>query len=282
MLFVCLEALRGQKDAAMSHIENGLKILHGLGHRSSDSINDIPGYLSAGFGRLSLLLMPTEDPQDLRKNKESLTVDRKIFADTPESLDFVTVEEARGALSPLLSEAARLVVSAPFITDLAYQGPDMAVTARVQLDTQIQQWSAAFDRFMLSQPESLHAGYEVLRGFAKIASIRLWASLYPEGASLDFLDADFEEFLDGEERCLNLQGWNTPSTNAKTPPIFTMDLGTIGPLMFAACKCSKRELRMRALEMLERAPRREALWSSEASAETARQVNIKYDSMMIT
>jgi len=39
---------------------------------------------------------------------------------------------------------------------------------------------------------------------------------------------------------------------------------------------------MRALEMLERAPRREALWSSEASAKTARQVNMMYDSMMIT
>jgi len=83
--------------------------------------------------------MPTEDPQDPRHKNDSLVVDREIFVDTSENVDFATVEEAYGALSSLLSEATRLVVSRPSTTDFVHRRPDMAVTARAQLDTQIQE-----------------------------------------------------------------------------------------------------------------------------------------------
>jgi len=294
VLFVCLEAMRGRSDAAMRHIESGLNILK---HRtnndraasSSDSHvasdNDIPDYLSAGFGRMSLLLNSVKEHEQ-HHSANVVVVDPRVFADTPATYIFTSVEEARAALVPLLSKAGQLVYSPLSNHTAGILGPNPAVTVRMELDAQLRQWAGAFDVFLKNTSRVRSAGHDILRAFAKISSIRLWASLHPDDTPLVFLTEDFAELLGFAESCMGLQGWVKKSspTNIKhtdikpQPSVFIMDLGIIGPLLFVACRCADRDLRFKAIEMLERAPRREALWSSESAARTARQVNMSLGS----
>lgn len=282
LLFVCIESLRGRWNAASRHIESGLAILKNvITHNRSTSTQALPAEeivpknLSSGFGRLSLLFTSIERPDEQDVIKK-LQIDPAIFSDAPEKLQFTTLVEARGALSPLLSKAAQLVFpSATALERRMAAGPDPSVTARIELDAQLRRWGTGFDRLLREGSAPIVAGHEVLRGFAKMTSIRIWASLYPDDASLDFLNADFEEFLECAERCMVLQGWTTDGVREKRgSSVFVMDLGIIGPLLFAAVRCADPKLRMRAIEMLERAPRREALWCSVTAARQARQANL--------
>lgn len=135
---MCLEALRGQGDAAKSHIENGLHIF-GETQKKNESLGsslttdtDVPDYLSAGFGRVSLLLLPIKDHDDEKVASKGFSIAPEIFADEPLTYRFVTLEDARAALSPLLSKGARIVVASKQC--MWRLRPDPAVTARVHLE----------------------------------------------------------------------------------------------------------------------------------------------------
>jgi len=51
-----------------------------------------------------------------------------------------------------------------------------------------------------------------------------------------------------------------------------MDMGRIPAMTFVACKCPSITVRQRAIEMLERHPRREVLWCSTTAARNARRL----------
>ncbi len=84
----------------------------------------------------------------------------------------------------------------------------------------------------------------------------------PEGdLSHNTLIPDFEELLDLAEQCTVSQskGHASISGNNIQPPLFIMNMNRIPAMAFVACKCPSITVRRRAIEMLERHPRREVL-----------------------
>ena len=297
MLFACMEALRGQDQAALAHIENGLNIISNLKESREDDPrsgqkshslsldSQLTKPLSSAFSRLQLLVLAIKERNLPGKFKiESLGP----LKDCPPKWTFSTLAEARTALEPVLNNAANVIYSAPQAGHpaAASPGPDPAVTRRIQVDAQIKHWSRAFDAFMTEALSQSHANDSpviehlktyplILRTCAKLVSIGLWVSYLPEGGpSLEAMNPDFEELLDLVERCTisQSQGQVSIPGNKFRPPLFIMDMGVIPAMFFTACKCPSIVLRRRAIEMLERNPRREALWDSTRSARDARNL----------
>ncbi len=297
ILFTCMEALRGQNEAALAHIENGSNIIANLKERlESDSITDQRSpilsqssqsseSLSGAFSRLRILSLSIKEQSLPGKFK---TTSSGALIDCPPEFSFSSLDEARIALEPILNNAANVIYSVPQSENstTASPGPSAAVAGRIQVDAQIRRWSRAFDSFMTealwqsgSKNNSIAEHSKtyplILRTFAKLVSIRLWVSYLPEGdPSLNALTLDFGELLDLGERCTASQshGHTSISGNKVGPPLFIMDMGLIPAMFFAACKCPSVRLRRRAIEMLERNPRREVLWCSMTAAQNARSL----------
>ena len=294
MLFTCVEALRGQDEAALAHIENGLNIISNLKKRhESESISGQRSHsisqdsqftepLFGAFSALRLLALSIKE-QNLRGK---LKIEPRALEDCPPRFTFSTLAEARTALEPILNNVANIIYSKAEAANAASPGPDPAATRTIQVDAQIRRWSRAFDAVMIETSRQSYANdspvFEhmktyplILRIYAKLVSIRLWVSYWPVGdPSLDAMNPDFEELLDLVERCTISQSQGRVSIpgNKFRPPLFIMNMGIIPAIFFTACKCPSIALRCRAIEMLERNPRREVLWDSTNCARNARNL----------
>lgn len=297
MLFICIEALRGQDEAALAHIENGIKITTNFKTRhENNSVTDqrsptisqssqLSESLSGAFSRMRILSLSIQEQKFPGKFKIASS---GALTDCPPKFNFSSLTEARIALNLIMNNVANVVYGAPPDDSLtaASLGPDTAVASRIQVDAQIRLWSRAFNSFMAealqqgackdsSTVEHLNTNALILRAFAKLISIRLWISYMPEGdPSHNALIPDFEELLDLAEQCTisQSQGQASIPGNKTQPPLFIMDMGIIPVLSFAACRCPSITLRQRAIEMLERNPRREVLWCSTTAARNARSL----------
>ena len=58
-------------------------------------------------------------------------------------------------------------------------------------------------------------------------------------------------------------------SKANERPIFTFEIGAVPPLFFTAMKCRIPSLRRFALDLLDRAPRKECTWGAASTAELA-------------
>ena len=296
LLFTCMEALRGQDEAALAHIENGINITTNLKEKQESETtsgqssfilsqnSQFSESLSSAFSRLRLLSFSIKEQTAPEQSK---TLPR-VLADYPPHSSFSTLAEARMGLERIMNNAADIVYGPPQCRcpNTTSPGPDPAVTSRIRVDAQIKHWSRAFDSFMTKAlPQGEYKDNSIvehrktypliLRTLAKNVSIRLWVSYLPEGdPSLDSMIPDFEELLDLAERCTVSQGQDhtTIPGNIFRPPLFIMDIGIIPAIFFVACKCPSMALRLRAIEMLERTPRREVLWSSTSAGQKARNL----------
>lgn len=294
IIFTCIEALRGNTKAALAHIENGSNILKDFPQKDERGApsdheetalslgGDIKDSLLYSFTRLRILSSSIQEYTQCTASKGSFS---GALANCPPDMKFETLDEARYAQGRIMKNAALVVYGATQEgrgQTTFPSGPDAAVASRIQVDAQLRQWTNAFDSFMKGhsrrrrdieskQPKS---GFVILRFFAKLCSIRLWVSFLPQGPALNAMAADFKEVLDLAEECTVLQSRDVDPMSGKTnqPPLFIMDMGVLPGLFFVACKCPDLSLRWRAIEMLERTPRREALWCSVTAARTARSV----------
>lgn len=318
IVFTAFEALRGQSQAAIAHIQSGNKILQALKapHRdglparlvkcmglqpilSADIVPDEGGtdhgappnlsgpemsLVSTSFSKLTTLIGSSEE-QSMKVPSEA-----QIQATGPISIqecpsEFKTLDEARGVLFLLMNSARQVIYAC---MQMAHKGtlpgPDDGVPRCVFLDTQLRRWSSTLDK-LLSQnasesskdpsvpPES--SEIVLMRLWCKFISVRLWACILPSRASLNALTPDFEELMDLCERCLNLQGEGYAARLGKRDrrtPVFIMDMGVLPVLFFTGRKCTDISLRWRAVRLLDRAPRREALWDAETVKRTVTQI----------
>lgn len=199
--------------------------------------------------------------------------------------EFKSLDEARGVLFALMNSARQVIYNCMI---LAQEGnlprPDDSVPRCVFLDTQLRRWSSSLD--CLLQRDATQASKDpsipaesseivLMQLWRKFISVRLWASILPSRASLDALTPDFEELLNLVERCLNLQGEGYAirmRRKDKRAPVFIMDMGVLPILFFTSRKCTYLNLRWRAVRLIDRAPRREALWDAETVKTTVIQI----------
>jgi hypothetical protein len=87
---------------------------------------------------------------------------------------------------------------------------------------------------------------------------------------------DFAKFTDEFRIIINLcRSLITAAevdTRAGKPTLtFSTDLGVIGPLYYVGVKCTCREIKKEAMELLQRCPRKEGMWDSETAVNLVSQ-----------
>ena len=140
---------------------------------------------------------------------------------------------------------------------------------------QLYLWNLSFEKFMLRKGQSFNS--KQVRG-AALLKIHHTAAKIISGVSTNMSDLrSVAEVLNAAERfiehtddfqiILNLSRSiiATAEQDAKIgkPSLtFSTDLGLIGPLYYTCVKCSNQSMRMTAIELILRCPRREGMWNS--------------------
>jgi hypothetical protein len=271
IIFICLEFLRGNVDAAITHIESGVKMLtswrtrHGNLH-DTRSLSALPAeaafieeqlvpmfgwlnMLSSLFGRPSLPIYSslTDSHGTLLPRKSAQTID-----------------EARFILLDLVNASVKFIQS---IGQTKYQSEvtvDM-IAEQVRLTTLLHQWSDNFDilskRADVDQTERRQRGLNLLRAMG--LTIRVWlnAALFPNETSWDLYKWEYEEIVRLTGTLIAVSA-SVPDEASKR---FSFEMGIIPQLHFVAWKCRWPHIRRKALSLLLASPRRECLFESHRS-----------------
>ncbi|KAI7497612.1 hypothetical protein KC367_g5732 [Hortaea werneckii] len=149
-----------------------------------------------------------------------------------------------------------------------------------RLERRLQQWLQAFRR--TPTPGSPNRTAELdseasssLMMYLHVSRIWLSTRLAAEQVAFDEHTYHFEQTLQHGEIYVNAK--------AGQPAVFTFEVGAIPPLYFVATKCRVPSLRRRALRLLARAPRKEAMWGATSTGQlAARIIAIEEEGMGIT
>ncbi|KAF2434882.1 hypothetical protein EJ08DRAFT_693371 [Tothia fuscella] len=271
IIFVCLEFLRGNVDAAITHIESGIKMLKGWRDRTTNpqsprAVLGLPAeaafiekelipmfgwlnMLSSLFGRPSLgLYASSDDCGDSFKAPEAA----------------ITMEEARTNLLDLINAIMKFIQN---IGESKYKSEitmDMVVE-QILLQSIMQEWLANFELLnsCSNAPRTLgeSQGPNLLRALHVTMKVWLATSLLPNETAWDLYEAEYEEIV---RLCESLVA-TTQAPLDEAPKRFSFEMGIIPPLHFVAWKCRYPFIRRKALSLLWECPRRECLFESRRS-----------------
>lgn len=283
ILFVCLEFVRGQKASAMAHLQSGLHILRHkqeqdakrLGpllqnplHAPPMSTDIVEGDLAPMFSRLSLIQSMYGQP----RTSEFGPTEKGPFVglidiQSESTACFHNLSEARIACMNLLNYQLRFM----FLIDYdKFPTPEALTSFQSNLIDSYDAWSTAFDTFLATKPPEDMLGANLLKMHHK--STLVWVKVSPSKLQTPFDEyrSEFEEVVglaeivisDIEARIISGQGFNT----------FTLDMGLISELFWAALKCRDHQLRQKAIDLLGRSPHKEGLWDSIEARKVAELV----------
>ncbi|KAH8807395.1 hypothetical protein F5884DRAFT_341421 [Xylogone sp. PMI_703] len=242
-LFVCIEFLLGNVEAAINHCRHGIHILN-----SSSSSSE----LSAVFRRLSVF--PFFFGATL--SNFPLLSSPACFADWL----FETNSQAQESLDWLMSRTTRLVRAAdPYRLGMISTSKYISSIARKQqrLSRQLDIWSSAFSRVKdkLTQNKILHRILEMQYLLCKI-----WVDICLDREETA-CDAHVGEF----ERIINIAREEADSrANPAIKPVkFIFNMGFSPLLHFVAIKCRQLHLRLNSLSLMKAlSSSRESLWDA--------------------
>ncbi|KAH7347968.1 hypothetical protein BKA66DRAFT_447590 [Pyrenochaeta sp. MPI-SDFR-AT-0127] len=271
VLFFCFEATLGNSNAALNHLESGLKLL--------SSYRQVHGYEKI------------EDIRDLSHIFERLDLQATLFNDgrvpfldlvADDDLSFTPAAERISRLDDAYRPLLRLQhwLSRFLTKNMAYKFlqkediPDHILVEKEQIVRQMNSWMSKF-------------GGQAYRGDQTGCATQIL--LLQWRASCMLLDANYPTNEDVFEACPNLRAEeimalagdvirltkerNIASDTAKSAQReFSSDTAVVAPLFLLAMKCSDQSIYARATELLEVCQRREGLYDSRCMASTLRQL----------
>jgi hypothetical protein len=282
-LFICFEFKRGNAEVALNHLQSGLEILcaHEVPHIDDRSeLSDISNELERAFYRLSIQssLVGRQPPASFNRSlKGSSSSTKAIFtslADVRESLTTLFV----GSLRPTHLEGD---------IDNSDAALDEERSRRADYIVQLQEWNSRLGLFMIDclpnpSPQDMRV-IRIMRIQSLVASI--WnATTLPASAegfshecAFDTCTSDFDRILSLAALCiddddddtttssstLSSSNSSAPSDTTHPAPSFSLEMGIIFALYFAAIKCRSPNIRRRAIYFLSQAnPQREGMWDA--------------------
>ncbi|KAM5350999.1 hypothetical protein ACJ41O_003722 [Fusarium nematophilum] len=258
ILCVAFEWLRGDYDAAHTHLSSSMNVMSQWTNvkrpRSNGTSPSSPGghMIRTQLGPLwtSLVLqartMPSSSssqwhmPLGIEQSREP----------------FSSLDQARRALDVLIAYLLPETVAKKF-RDSTYQYDpwDLALP--------LSEWSRSFTAFLGTQGPSERAS-------PRVAIMDLWhrtaRMFFISSFSTD--EADLDGFLPEFIHIVKKVGDLVSCSTSK----FSMDIGIVPLLYYVALKCRHPEVRRRAIEMLRATPRREAVWDSIGAAAVVEEV----------
>lgn len=271
LLFVCLEFLRGTVDTAMVHILSGIKILHSsrqklivengqhlFGGIDQKMVNEL---VTPAFARLEVLCILFG--QDIPS--------AQLGPPNQISASFACLSDARRQLFELSARILRFIAGVHAGGALNITPTDTA-KKRILLH-ELQQWHDGLNELALSlvyssDPRNDDA-INIMRIHHRVIFLWLSCGTSIEECLHDKQTADYEVILSCASKLISS---NSSERTPDSPEKFSFEMKIIAPLYYTAIKCRIRRIRMRAIQLLELAPRREGLWNAHIATKYAKRV----------
>ena len=280
-IFICFEALQGNYESALGHMQGGLRIFRGW--QAEVNNFDSPGTASSShhyqsvddevvqmFSRLTMqpLLFP-----DTRVFSEDIFKQavRPILDSVPDA--FKTLKEARDCLDHYMSYKLQASVAIYYSSQSSENDSSKGQKQDPANRDWLSQWAAAFDAFVEKASTSprlqdLH-GTKILQIQYKCAKILLSVGMPPQEIAFDSFTAAFESIVSLATLVIHETG---ARGNSRRTGHFSFDTGLVPPLYFTATRCRNPWIRRQALSLLSSTSRQECLWNSEMLSKVAERI----------
>jgi hypothetical protein len=281
------QTLRGHHDAALAHIDGGIRILSEM-QTTQDGTTD-PSNNPADPSSIETIPVSTFRMIFSRVDTQaSVLTSRARIIDGHESSPsqspipdtFNSLEEARESLESVWTCSARNILSCSM-----YNGVPLPLTINSEtatlVSTRLGCWNASFEQYLrttygkrgLEKVKAIDKmAINVLRIQSLVTEVLFSASRTaqpPNETSWDVFRFEYDAITNWAAEII----YATSGTQGeRTPPTFTLDNGIIQPLFFVATKCRYRRARSRAIALLKDANRQEGLWSSVLTGRVAERV----------
>jgi hypothetical protein len=259
ILFICFEILQGNAMAALSHFEGGMSVLQDLVARSQSNGNTRASIISTGelyelyhvFSRYDVQACSF---QGTRSTQLAIPLSGRSMSNLFEAQCYVFA--LFSVMYRFVREDARTYKYAN-----ANEVPGHLLTRREHLLESFKHWSTSLDRFAEEdekcQPLSIsdRKSMIILKAQEKVAVISLKTSLASPGEiNFDTFQSEFDDIVNLANSLAEVnKEFNEPWNH------FTMELGIVQPLYYAASKCRHRSTRRRAVKAL-KAAGTEGIW----------------------
>lgn len=252
LLFVLMELLRGQYDDAFKHLHSGLRIIRETrAQTSSDSPVDTClveaftnlGIQSAQFGSGELLT----DIYNEIEHHTYPTDGLRVFCD---------LSEARQAFDPIVADIFPFLARIRNLSEEAIASEYGTLLAKqLQFISQLYKFGHCFESFCSYRRFSpkQQRGVDMIRIMHRTLSLAVKTFLLRGEIALDFFTPEFETHLSLVEEILG---------RFSERPSFTLEIGILPALYYAALQCPDYRVRSHAVELLQSWPHREGTFDS--------------------
>ena len=291
ILFTCIECLRGDSEAALSHLESGINILCTWRARENMSLSQRAAKLCSSprfveevlvpiFARLNILtaLFGREAAQLDSSRQNNATETHMVQLQSITSLS-----HARLVLGDLMSVTTRFIQihAIPKYKSII---EDATIDEQEKLIVRLRSWSAAFTTLTRGKVVQWNSqeryGADILKIQYTTMLIMLSTCLSVEEAAFDCYIPEFEYIVRLAGPMAGGTPEGTPSSSTLQISSFSFEMGILPPLYYVAIKCRSPPLRRHALSLLSKMSRRESLWDARRLSKIAERVIAVEEAML--
>ncbi|KAI0394872.1 hypothetical protein F5Y17DRAFT_231718 [Xylariaceae sp. FL0594] len=259
VMFICVEFLRGNRQAAAEHCRHGISILS----RVENAYPWTKEYLSPIFRRLSLI--PTFFSVGDKEPFQMLGLDDVLPA------SFASLGDAEYYLEGLLGRTFKLVRSgdAYRLGSLRKQPvPPELLTEQSLTRAKLDQWHSLFRRWAFTSPPSGRAAIEHCNNLMRYRICRVWVE-----TPFAYFETEYDKHIDTFRLMVDCAAAMQTSTYCLSKPKFTFEMGFMPLLYFVVVKCRCLETRLQALKLMRiMGAARENLWDIAVMFAAARRI----------
>ena len=291
LLFICLETFQGNYQAAITHLNSGLRILGSLIH--PDQNPALPPEMASYHDRTFVenKLTPLFIQLDLQAstylntrpiNYKLIAKDLDAVAGPPIPDAFTSLADAQKSLNDQLHfmlhyehEAWQHLAAAKDETtnEIPEDLLNEALAAQADHRAQLERWLQTLNAFLTDY--SIRLGSKELRGAVILKIHHITCKILLEATGYDH-ETGFDDLIHEFDRIVALAETlsRIPSAipSAGTKPAYSFDMGILPPLYYTAVRCRDPVIRRKALALLSASPRREGVWDSLVLAAIVRWV----------
>ncbi|KAG7415855.1 Aspercryptin biosynthesis cluster-specific transcription regulator atnN [Fusarium oxysporum f. sp. rapae] len=256
-LFICIEFLRGNHEAAITHASHGVQLLNSAGHESR---------LSNIFAQMSvfpLFFMDVGTEFPLLQGDEGADLKNPVF---------YTISEAQHALEHLSIRIITLVRDGnSYRLDMIDEAPqEWMLDEQEEARQDLEAWGVAFERFRGGRPFGEREDSATLALITRHRLMKVWIENCFRRGEMGY-DGSKEEFITivdcARKAAENLEVQHT------TPGKFMFNVGFNPMLHFAVWKCRYLSLRVEALSLMRRlSSQQESLWDAALMYNVSRRI----------
>ncbi|KAB8257606.1 hypothetical protein BDV32DRAFT_80724 [Aspergillus pseudonomiae] len=259
ILYTCMCSLQGRQYQAFMHINNGLKLFHQWG--VGEKLNSQPAaWKGADMLLLAFIRFDSQVRPYLVGQTASLSWNNNQIAPSPSTAPFTSLLEAYVSLEALFNRIMRFFLSQD-TKDPCVQSRAAEKEMYIQL---LHDWDTRL-ALLLSTTSKSEDGraLDVLSTRRKFAKVLLCtdptqSELAPDALlndCVDMIEAITRILDDSNQQALRQYQHAEQATSAN----FSLDTGIVEPLFWVGVKCREPTIRRRALDILQRYPRREGI-----------------------